>query len=157
MFSTAENCMEKWIISSNRCVFLLLVIICVPPIILDLNIYCIWNIQLWNMRILVISNCLHADRRSRSGSQPFDNLMVFLEEFFEWDNFWQKSAENKSVKNYPASKYLALLFNIAAKSWTCRHWIVSLPFSKFHIQSYIFRERSGSVVECLTRDRGAAG
>ena len=35
MFSTAENCMEKWIILSNRCVFLLLVIICVPPIILD--------------------------------------------------------------------------------------------------------------------------
>ena len=35
MFSTTENCMEKWIILSNRCLFLLLVIICVPPIILD--------------------------------------------------------------------------------------------------------------------------
>ena len=35
MFSTAENCMEKWIILSNRCIFLLLVIICVPPIIID--------------------------------------------------------------------------------------------------------------------------
>ena len=35
MFSTAENYMEKWIILSDRCIFLLLVIICVPPIILD--------------------------------------------------------------------------------------------------------------------------
>ena len=35
IFSTAENCMEKWIILSNRYFFLLLVIICVPPIILD--------------------------------------------------------------------------------------------------------------------------
>ena len=35
MFSTAENCMEKWIILSNRCFLLLLVIICVPPTILD--------------------------------------------------------------------------------------------------------------------------
>ena len=34
MFSEAENCMEKWIILSNRCVFLLYVIICVPPIII---------------------------------------------------------------------------------------------------------------------------
>ena len=35
MFSTAENCMEKRIILPNRCISLLLVIICVPPIILD--------------------------------------------------------------------------------------------------------------------------
>ena len=35
LFSTAEYCMEKRITLSNRCVFLLLVIICVPPIILD--------------------------------------------------------------------------------------------------------------------------
>ena len=34
MFSTAENCMEKWIILSNKCLFLLLVIIRVPPMIL---------------------------------------------------------------------------------------------------------------------------
>ena len=35
MFSKAENCMEKLIVLSNRCIFLLLVIIYVPPIILD--------------------------------------------------------------------------------------------------------------------------
>ena len=33
--STAENCMQKWIILSNRCTFLWLGIICVPPIIID--------------------------------------------------------------------------------------------------------------------------
>ena len=35
MFSAAENCMEKRIILSNGCIFFLLVLICVPPIILD--------------------------------------------------------------------------------------------------------------------------
>ena len=35
MFSTAENCMEKWIILQKTGVFLLFVIIYVPPIILD--------------------------------------------------------------------------------------------------------------------------
>ena len=32
MFITAENCMEKWIILSNRCIFLLLVIVGEPEI-----------------------------------------------------------------------------------------------------------------------------
>ena len=35
LFTIAENCMEKLIILQNRCDFLLLVIICVPPIIID--------------------------------------------------------------------------------------------------------------------------
>ena len=36
MASTAENCKQKWIILLKEvCVFLLLVIIYVPPIILD--------------------------------------------------------------------------------------------------------------------------
>ena len=35
MLSTAENCMEKWIIFKKMCFFLLLVIIYVPQIILD--------------------------------------------------------------------------------------------------------------------------
>ena len=35
MVSTAENCKEKWIILLKEVLFLLLVIIYVPPIILD--------------------------------------------------------------------------------------------------------------------------
>ena len=35
MFSTAENCTEKWIILYKSVIFLLLVIIYVSPIILD--------------------------------------------------------------------------------------------------------------------------
>ena len=35
MFSTAENCIEKWIILLKQVFFLLLVIIYVPPIILN--------------------------------------------------------------------------------------------------------------------------
>ena len=35
LFTMAENCTEKWLIYKNRCVFLFLVIICVPPIIID--------------------------------------------------------------------------------------------------------------------------
>ena len=35
MVSTAENCKEKWIILFKEVCFLLLVIISVPPIILD--------------------------------------------------------------------------------------------------------------------------
>ena len=35
VFSTAENCMENNLIFPNRSLFLLLVIICVPPIILN--------------------------------------------------------------------------------------------------------------------------
>ena len=35
MFSTAENCMEKWIILYKQVFFLLFVFIYVPPIILD--------------------------------------------------------------------------------------------------------------------------
>ena len=35
MFSTAENCMETWIILLKQVFILLLVIIYVPPIILD--------------------------------------------------------------------------------------------------------------------------
>ena len=35
MFSTAENCMEKWTILEEQVFFLLFSIIYVPPIILD--------------------------------------------------------------------------------------------------------------------------
>ena len=35
MFSTAESCMEQWIILLKQVIFLLLGIIYVPPIILD--------------------------------------------------------------------------------------------------------------------------
>ena len=35
LISTAENCMEKWIILQKQVFFLLFVIICVPQIILD--------------------------------------------------------------------------------------------------------------------------
>ena len=35
LFTIAENCTESELSYKNRCVFLLLVIICVPPIIMD--------------------------------------------------------------------------------------------------------------------------
>ena len=35
LFTIAENCTKKWIILLNKCDFLLLVIICAPPIIID--------------------------------------------------------------------------------------------------------------------------
>ena len=41
-----------------------------------------------------------------------------------------------------------------AVPWVCLQFVIVLLLGHTH---YFLRERSGSVVECLTRDRGAAG
>ena len=43
-------------------------------------------------------------RRARSVSKLFDNLIVFLKEFFEKVDFEKKSADDKILQNYPVGK-----------------------------------------------------
>ena len=49
--------------------------------------------------------------RARSGSNLFDTQMVFLNEFFEKNDFEKFSRRRKSMKNFPGSKELKLIKN----------------------------------------------
>ena len=59
------------------------------------------------------------ESRSWSGSKLFDTLIVFLKEFFEKDHFEKKSADDKSLKNYPACNELRELSHLEddLKQW----------------------------------------
>ena len=46
LFTIAENCLEKWIILYKQVFFLLFVIICVPPIIIDSQ-FLTWILLFW--------------------------------------------------------------------------------------------------------------
>ena len=71
--------------------------------------------------------------------QTFWHFDSVPEKYFEKDNFEKKSADgSKSVKNYPACKELMHLLMLIIM-----------------ISDANFGERSGSVVDSLTRDRGA--
>ena len=62
--------------------------------------------------------------RSWSGSKSFDTLIEFLNEFSEKVDFKKISADNKSIKNYPACKQ----FGTRSEPTECRSWFGSKPF-----------------------------
>ena len=68
-------------------------------------------------------------------------MIVFLKDFFENVNLKKTIADdNQSIKNCLSFKEVCMV-------------VSSRPV----LDTHFCRERSGSVVECLTRDRGAAG
>ena len=55
--------------------------------------------------------------RSRSGSRPFDTLIVFLKDFLKTLILKKKSADdNKSMKNYPTCKEIFFDFSLSVKA-----------------------------------------
>ena len=82
----------------------------------------------------------------RSGFKLFGTLMVFLKEFFKNIDFEKNEEMAKNHEKLPSRQRVRGCF--------FQMIFFSLSFS---LNNNVLGERSGSVVECFTRDRGAMG
>ena len=102
---------------------------CIIASSLKIMVHLEWITTLFHYLLALSADILYKQfgpRSTLSGNQLFDNLMVFLKEFFKERWFWRKKGWWKKHKNRPACKKLTL----------CPLGIFKINFFEIFFQEY---------------------